>query len=883
MAAIELTQQQANASGASGPLLRTLAVCDLVDSTALVERLGDQRTAELMRRHDRLARAILHRHGGQEIDKTDGFLLLFERPVQAVAFALEYQRALAELSQSESVSLRARIGIHVGDVLIWENTSDDVSHGAKRVEVEGLVKPVAARLMGLAQPGQILLSSVGYALAQRAQSELAPDQAEPVWKAHGRYRFKGVVDPIVVWEVGYEKLAPFTRPPSGVKAWRVVPWWRRPIALVMESLLLVAAIVFPIYLSTRTESAIAFAPRDWVVIGDLHNLTGQSVFDDSLSVAFRISLEQSRFVNIISDLQVRDALKRMQRPNGAKVDRVTGSEIALREGARALILPTIAEVGGRVRISAEVVDPNTQATVYAETADGSGAGSALPSVDKVTHALRDKLGEALRSIEMNSVPLPKVTTENLDALRAYALANKAHAESKLADSIKLYEQAIELDPNFALAYAGVARVRLSSDDKPGALESLQKAVALRDRLPPRDALYVDALLATYGPPLPMLEKWKLLGQMYPDFYTAHANYALFARIYTNDYNRAIEEAKLSVATQYPRLGNARYLLGTLYLGVEKVEAALEEFKVADQLGGAGQRRMTANAYAVRREFDKSKEVLSRIEATGIATNDVLDHVNEVTLPLDQGQLSAARAAATRAIDSAKNVGPLFERVFRGIDLGLRCAIDPDDAVADDLNLFLQTESRAAADNSDPDQKHAVFATLVGSYLASRIGMTEMAREALTATLPDARGAGYPVLESQSIVAQAELLRATSNAKGAVELLEPLIATGTEPFQAHSAAVRAYQDLGRDVDALRESKWMLDHRGRAYVEYGSYYMLSAMNIADSNLALLDMAQASSNLGQPAEAEKYRRQFLALWPGAQESDWLKRRLEQPAQQR
>ncbi len=74
------------------PVLRTLVICDLADSTALVEKLGDQRGAEVMRQHDRLARDLVERHHGREIDKTDGFLILFERPVHAVAFALDYQR-----------------------------------------------------------------------------------------------------------------------------------------------------------------------------------------------------------------------------------------------------------------------------------------------------------------------------------------------------------------------------------------------------------------------------------------------------------------------------------------------------------------------------------------------------------------------------------------------------------------------------------------------------------------------------------------------------------------------------------------------------------------------------------------------------------------------
>ncbi|HJU38781.1 MAG TPA: putative peptide modification system cyclase, partial [Tahibacter sp.] len=106
MSAVELPVVDPDSGAPAGPLLRTLALCDLVDSTGLVERLGDQRAAALMRRHDRLARDLVHRNQGQEIDKTDGFLVLFERPIQAIAFALAYQRELKKLGEAEQVPLK---------------------------------------------------------------------------------------------------------------------------------------------------------------------------------------------------------------------------------------------------------------------------------------------------------------------------------------------------------------------------------------------------------------------------------------------------------------------------------------------------------------------------------------------------------------------------------------------------------------------------------------------------------------------------------------------------------------------------------------------------------------------------------------------------------
>jgi putative peptide modification system cyclase len=248
------------------PRVRTLLVCDLADSTALLERLGDSAAADLIRQHDRVARDLLHRHGGREIDKTDGFLALFERPVEAVAFALDYQRALRTLSDERRQRLRARVGIHIGEVVLWENAAGDIADGAKPVDVEGLAKPVAARLMALALPGQVLLSGIAFSLAQRAASELPGREVR--WLTHGRYRFKGVPSPMLVHEVGETGLAPLHAPPSTAKAERDVPLWRKPGVLTLEAILIAIAIAVPIALTLRAPPAIAFGERDWVVVGD---------------------------------------------------------------------------------------------------------------------------------------------------------------------------------------------------------------------------------------------------------------------------------------------------------------------------------------------------------------------------------------------------------------------------------------------------------------------------------------------------------------------------------------------------------------------------------------------------------------------------------------
>ncbi len=188
--------------------IRALLLTDVVDSTQLSERLGDEAMAAVWAAHDRVARDLLPAWRGREIDKTDGMLLLFDAAADALRYALAYHRALAGLP----VPLRARAGLHVGPVILRENHADDVARGAKPLEVDGLAKPTAARVMSLARGGQTLLTPE----AMQALGETAV-----LVQSHGHWVMKGVAAPVELFEAG-EDAAAFAAPPDGEKVYRVV-------------------------------------------------------------------------------------------------------------------------------------------------------------------------------------------------------------------------------------------------------------------------------------------------------------------------------------------------------------------------------------------------------------------------------------------------------------------------------------------------------------------------------------------------------------------------------------------------------------------------------------------------------------------------------------
>jgi predicted ATPase/class 3 adenylate cyclase len=188
-----------------------LLLTDLVDSSALAARLGDEAMAQLSAQHDRVARDLLRQWRGHEIDKTDGFLLLFSQAADAVAYALDYHRALATLP----VPMKARAGLHVGQVSIRAASDDDVALGAKPFEVDGVSKPLAARVMSTALGGQTLLT-------RAAADALGATPLHIV--NHGHWSVKGLPEPLELLEIGDPAagVAPFEPPPDSAKVWRVV-------------------------------------------------------------------------------------------------------------------------------------------------------------------------------------------------------------------------------------------------------------------------------------------------------------------------------------------------------------------------------------------------------------------------------------------------------------------------------------------------------------------------------------------------------------------------------------------------------------------------------------------------------------------------------------
>jgi class 3 adenylate cyclase len=241
-----------------------IVLLDLIGSTAFVQKAGAVKAAEWLQYHDRMTRTLMYRFNGREIDRSDGFLVSFERIVDAVNFALTYQQSIPQRTK-----LNTRIGIHLG--VVAEVTQDelDTLGGAKPIELEGVAKNIAARTMSVCMAGQVLLTSEAMAAIKGRTNKFTPKGTRYV--CVGLYRFKGVREPVSLYAVG-STLQSLQPPPSSEKVKRLGGpkkvrsrardrkilewfWWLIPRILIIE-LIYILCLMWPWVSNKPTIKAI---------------------------------------------------------------------------------------------------------------------------------------------------------------------------------------------------------------------------------------------------------------------------------------------------------------------------------------------------------------------------------------------------------------------------------------------------------------------------------------------------------------------------------------------------------------------------------------------------------------------------------------------------
>jgi serine/threonine protein kinase/tetratricopeptide (TPR) repeat protein len=232
----------------------------------------------------------------------------------------------------------------------------------------------------------------------------------------------------------------------------------------------------------NTSRAHTLSETDTVVIADFSNSTGDAVFDDTLKQALSVSLRQSPFLNVLSDEKVGATLQLMTRPTSTPLTPDIARELCQRAGSKAYIAGSIANIGNEYVLGLKAVNCQSGDTLALKQVQASGKEKVLDALDGAAAKLRAELGESLSSVQRFDTPIEQATTASFEALKAFSLGSRNWNENGEVHAIPFFRQAIDLDPNFAMAYAylGLVYSNLGEDSK--SVENIGKAFQLRDRV-----------------------------------------------------------------------------------------------------------------------------------------------------------------------------------------------------------------------------------------------------------------------------------------------------------------------------------------------------------------------------------------------------------------
>ena len=324
--------------------------------------------------------------------------------------------------------------------------------------------------------------------------------------------------------------------PSSGQTRASAPKW----LLVVVGVVVIAALLGGgLYWRSRTGQTLT--EKDSILLADFVNTTGDPVFDGTLKQALAVQLEQSPYLNIVPDQTVRQALQFMGRPLDERVTGGVAREICERENIKAMLTGSIAALGSQYVIALDATNCTTGASLAREQVTAATKEAVLPTVGKAASSLRGKLGESLASIQRFDTPVTEATTSSLEALKAYAAADGMRNSGGEAESIPVFQHALELDPNFAMAYARLSAIYANLGEEDRAVEAARKAFDLRGRVSDRERFYIDDHFYTESGDIEKdREDLELAIRAYPNDASAYANLALEYDLYYGQFDKAIQ-------------------------------------------------------------------------------------------------------------------------------------------------------------------------------------------------------------------------------------------------------------------------------------------------------------------------------------------------------
>jgi eukaryotic-like serine/threonine-protein kinase len=635
---------------------------------------------------------------------------------------------------------------------------------------------------------------------------------------------------------------------------------RRVMFSVAAVLLLVALVAGGLYL--RSRQAPRLTEKDTIVVADFANSTGDAVFDDTLKTALTVALGQSPFLNVLSDNKVDATLKQMTLPVNTRLTPEVARELCQRAGSKAYISGSIATLGSQYVLGVKAVNCQNGDTLAQEQVTASAKEKVLNAVGTAAAKLRGQLGESLATVQKFDVPLEHATTSSLKALQAYSLGRKAQYEKGAETAITFEQRAIELDPNFAMAYQALGTAYDSLGQPQRAGEYISKAFDLREHASDREKLVI----------------------------TAH-----YYENVTGELDKATRTLQ-ELVDNYPRDADALNRLGVVYVLQGQYEKAAEGTRQAEQFAPdrIASYANLANYLLGMQRFDEARAEIQRARARNLDDAQLRDSLyglaflaGDVAGMAEQqkwfasrpevGTLGLSLASDTEAYQG--HLGKARELTKQSVDAAVR-ADDKESGAVWWENAALR---EAAAGNATEARQDAAEGLKlypasqgVGAEAAlayAMIGDTAKA-EALAQDL-DKR---YPLNTQVQLLwlasVHAQLAINRKEAGAAINNLQnsaPPIEYGQIGFMTNLSCLypayirgNAYLQAGQATAAAAEFQKILDHSG---IVWNCWTGAAArLGVARANAL-----QARTTHGADADAARVRaigayKDFLALWKDA-----------------
>jgi eukaryotic-like serine/threonine-protein kinase len=611
----------------------------------------------------------------------------------------------------------------------------------------------------------------------------------------------------------------------------------------------------------RSHRAKPLTDKDTIVLADFENSTGDAVFDSTLKTALSVSLNQSPFLNVLSDSTVSKTLKLMTRPPDTKVTPDLARDLCQRAGSKAYIAGSIASLGSQYVLGLKVVNCQTGDMLAQAQATAASKEKVLDTLGEAASKLRAELGESLATVQKLDVPLSEATTSSLEALQAYSLGEKALSEKGSGGALPYHRRAIDLDPNFAMGYVEVGNDYADIAELERASEYFSKAFQLREHASEREKLqitasYYDTLTGELDKAAQTYQEWIA---NYPRDYRGHLDLAdVFVE--QGQWEKGAEMTRQALrlspdnAAPYGNLANNLLALQQPDEARQTIQQAhvrkLDNFVLRNAMYALAFLRGDSSGMAEQQQWFPGKPE----ENLGVSlASDTEAYA---------GHLGKARELTKQSVDSAiradsKETGAIWLENSALREAALGNVSSAKKAAADGLKL---------APNSQAVQVEAALAFAIAGD-ASR---SDLLAQDLNKRYPlgtQMQGLWLPAI-------QAQLALNRRDAAAAINSLQPALPPfeyGQIVFAANLSCLyttyvrgEAYLAGGQGKEAAKEFQKIIDHSGLVWNCWTG--ALARLGVARANAL-----QAKSSQGADADAARVRalaayKDFLTLWKDA-----------------